>query len=514
MVSFVKKEAGLFKPPSHLLKKMTEITQGVLADYVTTRIITTTVPSEEVYYLQDSYEDFEVFYDDFNNSDMGELYSDLEMFGELFEGIHKLIINDPYRKKSYDDDIVDHSNNIKYKIENLLYYGKKDSYGRLREMKDVFVEFFKSLKTLQKLLTMKLERDAYLDKNHFLKAVSRYPKQEKLRSGGHDLDDPRGVQFLIEEPNFEYPLLLVVEQLTANKRGGGNYIFDIENDRHIVRVYIDIYPHSLFSKSDLQQVADTVRHELVHVMQEEMGLQLMLADKAGLPSKKRDDFFSQHNIDGEEELREDMLELGLSTDDIDFHALDDVEFYSRLLDEVEGFKRSHPRPTNQEIHEHINNSSFFRPLRRFKKKNWSKAIGLFFEAVSDDPDVRVATRIIQDLAGVKTWVDKTRQDQVQNDTSSPEPSRSDYQDGKPQRDRVLPLPSGHPKGRDEQRVGPPVSNTPSDSSGASLNYSMRVNPNAIPNQPDGKPLHQRPRSSGFGVSNTDILMLILRIPQV
>lgn len=102
----------------------------------------------------------------------------------------------------------------------------------------------------------------------------------------------------------------------------------------------------------------------------------------------------------------------------------------------------------------------------------------------------------QDLAGVRTWVEKGNQDGSQKDKSAPEKSRPDYADGKPQRDRVLPLPSGHPKGRDEERAGPPVMNTPSDSSGASTSYSKAMNPNAIPNQPQGKPLHQRPRSSG------------------
>lgn len=123
---------------------------------------------------------------------------------------------------------------------------------------------------------------------------------------------------------------------------------------------------------------------------------------------------------------------------------------------------------------------------------------------SSDMSARVVKRYlqagvqpIQDLAGVQTWVSKNRQDGVQDDRTAPEKSRADYQDGVPQRDRVLPLPSGHPKGRDEQRLGPPISNTPPDSSGAPLGHSQAPNPNAIPNQPDGKPLHQRPRSSGL-----------------
>ena len=104
---------------------------------------------------------------------------------------------------------------------------------------------------------------------------------------------------------------------------------------------------------------------------------------------------------------------------------------------------------------------------------------------------------LQDLAGVQTWVSKNRNDGLLDDTSAPAPSREDYQDGVPQRDRVLPLPSGHPEGRTEYRAGPPVLNAPPDSSGASLSHGQAPNPNAIPNQPDGKPLHQRPRSSAL-----------------
>jgi hypothetical protein len=107
-----------------------------------------------------------------------------------------------------------------------------------------------------------------------------------------------------------------------------------------------------------------------------------------------------------------------------------------------------------------------------------------------------AAQPAQDLAGVKTWVDKSRQDQINNDTSAPEKSREDYEDGKPQRDRVLPLPNGHPKGRDEQRVGPGVVNSPPDSSGQGGANRPKKDPSALSDHPNDKALHERPRSSG------------------
>ena len=109
--------------------------------------------------------------------------------------------------------------------------------------------------------------------------------------------------------------------------------------------------------------------------------------------------------------------------------------------------------------------------------------------------LQAASQPAQDLGGVKTWVDKTRQDQIKNDTN-PQKSRENYEDGKPQRDRVLPLPDGHPKGRDEQRVGPGVVNTPPDSSGQGGANRPKKDPSALSDLPGGKALHERPRSSG------------------
>ena len=253
-----------------------------------------------------------------------------------------------------------------------------------------------------------------------------------------------------------------------------------------------------YSRHDLEVVKNTVRHELVHAVQSEIQQREKLSDRGGLPFKKRDTRFTQHNKSKELQVRQKLKDLGLDPNLANFHALDDVEFYTRLLDEVGDYLRNPLiRKDNSAVRRHINRSSFFKALKHFKRKSWEKAVGLFYQAVTEDSNDRVARQLIQDLAGVQTWVSKSRQDGLDNDTSAPEPSRQDYEDGKPQRDRVLPLPSGHPKGRDEYRAGPPVSNTPSDSSGASLNYGKSPNPNALPNQPDGKPLHQRPRSSGI-----------------
>jgi hypothetical protein len=138
----------------------------------------------------------------------------------------------------------------------------------------------------------------------------------------------------------------------------------------------------------------------------------------------------------------------------------------------------------------VNTPTFSEEAKEIKEKkaSASRVAHLYLQA---------AAQPAQDLAGVKTWVDKTRQDQINNDTSSPQKSREDYEDGKPQRDRVLPLPSGHPEGRDEHRVGPGVINSPPDSSGQGGANRPQKDPSALNDHPDGKALHERPRSSGI-----------------
>jgi starvation-inducible DNA-binding protein len=136
----------------------------------------------------------------------------------------------------------------------------------------------------------------------------------------------------------------------------------------------------------------------------------------------------------------------------------------------------------------VNTPTFSDEAKEVTKASIERVASLYLEARSQPA---------QDLGGVNTWVTKTRQDQIQNDTSAPEKGRGDSEDGKPQRDRVLPLPDGHPEGRDEQRVGPGVMNSPPDSSGQGGANRKPKDPSALSDHPSGKPLHQRPRSSGL-----------------
>lgn len=445
-----------------------------------------------------------------------------------------------------------------------------------------------------------------------------------------------------------------------SKVKGAKGFYRYEDNLH--KIAILTTPKSTdLSEKELDRISIFVRHELVHVMQKQMSLDFNV-DQAGIPFREYDKTYRQRQMDTrmEKDLKSQYARAGLDPSLIQIHALDDIEFYSRLLDEVALFQKLNVNRSdlNQEVHDWVSKRKYFASLKRFKRKSWKKAVGIFVEAVNsnnlidqasfrvahryldsakrDDPkkkntgkgglgtwfaghgggdpddratwgdwiavtpvkhtitkedgkkktyepgdivgpcaissekewsDVtsggkkplkcmprekawkmpkkdraelakkkrreeakhrgkkpvntptfseeakevtkkkasvsRVAYRYLQsasqpaqDLGGVKTWVDKNRQDQVQNDTSSPDKSREDYEDGKPQRDRVLPLPSGHPEGRDEQRVGPGQINSPPDSSGQGGANRPKKDPAALSDHPNDKALHERPRSSG------------------
>ena len=489
------KEAGLVKPPPALFKLVTEIAQGVLAHYILHNVFSTLVDDSDLEYLKDVSKELEQFLRKYEQEDMSEIFESLDDFRMEFYDIHRTIEND-YIDLPIDQVAVNKANFVKDMTEDILGFHDLDIipydqkvYDRIRSRKHDVALISDFLDQIVSSLKIKGLSTPYTHKDQFEKALDRFPKQY-LTSKNIHLN--LGAKAEVTHPDFMHPIKLVFVFQKGNTLG--SHIFG-QDSVHTIKITIP--EKRYYSKKDLNDVRDTVRHELVHAVQEEIASRNFLPDRGGLPFAKKDKRFRQHDSAGERRVRNELRQLGLDPSLANFHALDDVEFYTRLLDEVEEFNEDYPNPDNRAISRFISTRPFFKSLKHFKKKYWDKAVGLFYQAVNEGSEARVARQIIQDLAGVQTWVSKTRQDQIENDTSTPEPSRADYQDGKPQRDRVLPLPSGHPKGRDEVRAGPPVSNTPSDSAGSSLNHNTPMNPNAIPNQPDGKPLHQRPRSSGL-----------------
>jgi hypothetical protein len=181
--------------------------------------------------------------------------------------------------------------------------------------------------------------------------------------------------------------------LLKNPSSNGSYYWDGQD--HTVVLFIDTSKKYNWNLKDFDRLRNTIRHELVHVMQKEYALKADLRDSeggvgdGGLPFSKRDRKFTQRMKDKEEELKQMAREDGVNAGWISIHALDDIEFYSRLLDEVAEFKSWfkeykawHTNEVdNEDIKSHIRHSSFFISLKRHKRENWKKAVGIFVEAV-------------------------------------------------------------------------------------------------------------------------------------
>tara|TARA_B100000927_G_C16474392_1_gene472819 strand:- start:4865 stop:6571 length:1707 start_codon:yes stop_codon:yes gene_type:complete len=179
----------------------------------------------------------------------------------------------------------------------------------------------------------------------------------------------------------------------------GTYIWD--GFKHAVVLFVDSSKKGNWNLRDLASIRGTIQHELVHVMQKEYAIKADLRDSdgslgvGGLPFAKRDQRFTQRMRDKEKELRQIAREEGMNEAWIEIHALDDIEFYSRLLDEITDFKSWFKEYkawhtnviSNEDIRDHIKHSKFFISLKRHKRKSWKKAVGLFVKAVGDYKDM-------------------------------------------------------------------------------------------------------------------------------
>ena len=153
----------------------------------------------------------------------------------------------------------------------------------------------------------------------------------------------------------------------------GSYVY--RGSQHTILLYV----HPGRVGYDLGEIRDVVRHELVHAMQKQLSLNNEVS-QAGLPRSKSG-VYRQEMREKEKELKVEYARKGLDPEDVSIHALDDLEFYSRLLDEVVNFQRiMGSNPSNADIHNHISRRLFFKSLKRQPKK-WRKAVGIFSSEV-------------------------------------------------------------------------------------------------------------------------------------
>jgi len=382
MRSASEKEAGLITPPQDLLDEVTEIAQGGLAEHLFFLRTLSTYTEEEVELL-------ESFSDGFSYLPKG-----IKRGEEELEDIQLLIMNAKnFLKRLEKKAEARHLPLIKEAQKEV------SSYDPLSVL-ELFEVYKDSVKKVSKIF-FRIHAEASSNMKGLILESSEADYEQAFKKNSHR---PKlfkgGYKWRVTHPFLSLPLYVEVEW-KQGLRADGSYLFG--DKAHVITIYFDL-AKPFWASHDLKRVRKLVRHELVHLMQKEIALKANLINPSsyvreymdtGLPRKKYDSEYRQPNIFDSRDLEEKEEQLkslrdqyrreGFNPSVISLHALDDIEFYTRLLDEIMDFRDNFgSRPDNKSVQRFIRLSQFFQSLKRYKPRNWKKAVGLFYEAVNKE----------------------------------------------------------------------------------------------------------------------------------
>jgi hypothetical protein len=366
------KSAGLIRPPRHLVEEVTERLQAKFASYWVNKQNlleeSSFLNKDLISDLNESFEDLEDASDSLRR-DNGVRYIRLLDRAELF--LDELT-------SSWRGGLKQPSslNRVKAKIRDLKSLSYSDSPRDFRRsVGDLEGDFFSLMSDLKSL---------YKGRTPFISASAR-PLYERLAK----IQDSIKTNVLHTEELGDLTLVGKVEQGSKSSEKSPAYykLYDPSQDsislsrekKHIIGVVMFSEERNL-GVEELREIEDFARHELVHAFQRQMALNAGVSE-AGLPTSSRDRTFRQHDREKEKTLRNQYRSEGLDPSLISIHALDDIEFYSRLLDEVTNFRERNPQPKNSDIRSYLNHRKFFQSLKRYKPRNWKKAVGIFVNEV-------------------------------------------------------------------------------------------------------------------------------------
>jgi hypothetical protein len=382
MRSASEKEAGLITPPQDLLDEVAEIAQGGLAEHLF--FLRTLSP-----YTEEEIELLDSFSEGFSYLPKG-----IKRGEEELEDIQLLIMNTKNFLKSLEKKAeAQHLPLIKEAQKEV------SSYDPLSVL-ELFEVYEDSVKRVSNIF-FRIHAEASSNTKGLILESSEVDYERALKKNSHRPKSSRGgYNWRVNHPFLSIPLYVELKWGQGLK-ADGSYMFG--NKAHVITIYFDL-AKSLWVSHDLKKVRNVARHELVHLMQKEIALKANLIKPSvygieymdtGMPRKKYDTEYRQPNMFNAKEVKEKEEQLkslreqyrreGFDPRSISIHALDDIEFYTRLLDEIMDFRDNFgSRPDNKSVQRFISLSQFFRSLKRYKPRNWKKAVGLFYEAVNKE----------------------------------------------------------------------------------------------------------------------------------
>jgi|13_taG_2_1085334.scaffolds.fasta_scaffold00002_300 hypothetical protein len=368
------KKAGLIRPPKHIVDKVSEILTAGFASYWVGK----QKEMDNKPYLSISLEKIS----NFENliEDLDEAYMSVRMkratFDELERALRALRVSTQELIDMFKGRIPPTLEKMSHILENM---SPISVFEEPKKYKKEFMFLGRTFGLISELRSLRQDPVSYISE----KSRALYEGEaNKVKRFDKFLDRPSQSTWIFQTEDLGTLRLQVRESKGA--KGLAYYRYDEIDDLHTITVRV--FPNSNdLSGEDLGKIKDYVRHELVHAMQKKMSLDFNV-DQAGIPFQKRDMTYLQGHKYKEKDLKAQYEREGLDSDLVSIHALDDIEFYTRLLDEVVEFQRLNVSGSdlNQEVHEWVSKRKFFVSLKRFKKKNWNKAVGIFFEAVSSN----------------------------------------------------------------------------------------------------------------------------------
>ena len=359
--------SGLIRPPKDLVFKLNSIVKGAIARYILQ------VREERQLGL-------------FDYNDVTEIEWVLEDLNSILDGIQdgSLELKSVQNTFEYAKDILSNPSMKKISFSNNFPYPDV-IISRIRDIdiEDLFqnTEGYRSnIEEIENLLTVVLgevkERSQDIISTRDLKEYQNAVSYLERR-----FDEVDSNTWYVTKKGFN-PVVLKFKENQDGARG--SYFFSEDTQQHVIIFRMPLQLDKSSISDAFKSIDFVVKHELIHACQKQIAINRGV-EEAGLPRSRRNKKFLQHKKQEEKKLKKKMKQQGVDPDLVDFHALDDIEFYTRVMDEIHEFKKflSYQKPLNEQIRSFLRRR-FFQILKTHQPNKYKKAVGLFVEQANKE----------------------------------------------------------------------------------------------------------------------------------
>jgi hypothetical protein len=362
--------SGLIRPPKDLVFKLNSVVKGAIARYLLQ------VREERQLGL-------------FDYNDVTEIEWILEDLNSLIDGVQdgSLELKSVQNTFEFAKDILSNESMKKISFSNnsFSFFYPDVILSRIRDIdiEDLFqnTEGYRSkIEEIEEFLTVVLDEVKKRSQDIiFISNLKEY--QEAVSYLERRFDEVDSNTWYVTKKGFN-PVVLKFKEKEEGARG--TYFFSKETQQHVITFRMPLQLDKSSISDAFRKVNGVIKHELIHACQKQIAINRGI-EEAGLPRSKRNKKFLQHNKQEEKKLKKKMKQQGIDPDLVEFHALDDIEFYTRIMDEIRIFKNHliYQKPLNEQIRSSLRRN-FFQVLKTHQPNKYKKAVGLFVEQANKE----------------------------------------------------------------------------------------------------------------------------------